>query len=82
MLSGIIFSKFLTLAKKSKMVLGAKSDKLPFKLMANIDEKGESNSEMQLLFEGEFNAMMSMMIKSPIQKFINSLSENLKSIFS
>lgn len=68
--------------ESSKIVLGAKSDKLPFKLMANIDEKGESNSEMQLLFEGEFNAMMSMMIKSPIQKFINSLSENLKSIFS
>lgn len=68
--------------ESSKIVLGAKSDKLPFKLMANIDEKGESNSEMQLLFEGEFNAMMSMMIKSPIQKFINSLSENLKSMFS
>jgi hypothetical protein len=68
--------------ESSKIVLGAKSDKLPFKLRANIDDKGESNSEMQLLFEGEFNAMMSMMIKSPIQKFINSLSENLKSMFS
>lgn len=68
--------------ESSKIVLGAKSDKLPFKLMAKIDDKGESNSEMQLLFEGEFNAMMSMMIKSPIQKFINSLSENLKSMFS
>lgn len=68
--------------ESSKIVLGAKSDKLPFKLMADIDDKGESNSEMQLLFEGEFNAMMSMMIKSPIQKFINSLSENLKSMFS
>ena len=66
----------------SSIVLGAKSDKLPFKLKADIEATGDSTSEMQLLFEGEFNAMMSMMIKSPIQKFINSLSENLKGLFS
>lgn len=65
----------------STVILGAKSDKLPFKLKADIEETSESTCEMQLLFEGEFNAMMSMMIKSPIQKFINSLSENLKGLF-
>jgi len=75
----------LTLKEKivaSKIVLGAKSDKLPFKLNADIQEIDENSSEIQLLFEGEFNAMMSMMIKSPIQKFITSLSENLKKLFN
>jgi carbon monoxide dehydrogenase subunit G len=75
----------LTLKEKivaSKIVLGAKSDKLPFKLTADIQEIDENSSEIQLLFEGEFNAMMSMMIKSPIQKFITSLSENLKKLFN
>jgi hypothetical protein len=75
----------LTLKEKivaSKIVLGAKSDKLPFKLTADIQEIDETSSEIQLLFEGEFNAMMSMMIKSPIQKFITSLSENLKKLFN
>lgn len=66
----------------SQIILGAKSDKLPFKLIANIDEVPENASEMQLLFEGEFNAMMSMMIKSPIQKFINNLAENLQKLFN
>jgi len=66
----------------SQIVLGAKSDKLPFKLTANIHEVSETSSEMQLLFEGEFNAMMSMMIKSPIQKFINNLAENLQKLYS
>ncbi len=66
----------------SQIILGAKSDKLPFKLIANIDEVSENASEMQLLFEGEFNAMMSMMIKSPIQKFINNLAENLQKLFN
>ena len=61
----------------SKIVLGAASDKLPFTLTANIDEAEESSSEVQLLFEGEFNAMMAMMIKGPITKFIETLAGNM-----
>jgi len=61
----------------SKIVLGAASDKLPFTLTATIDRVSDSSSEVQLLFEGEFNAMMAMMIKGPISKFIETLSENM-----
>ncbi len=61
----------------SKVILGAASEKLPFTLTANINEIEEGKTETQLLFEGEFNAMMAMMIKKPIQNFINSLSDNL-----
>ena len=60
----------------NKVVLGAASDKLPFTLTGNIEENG-NQSELQLVFEGEFNAMMAMMIKSPIQNFINALAENI-----
>ena len=59
-----------------KIILGARSEKLPFTLTANIEEV-ESGSTAQLEFEGEFNAMMAMMIKSPIKKFIAALSENI-----
>ena len=61
----------------SKIILGAASDKLPFTLTANIEAVSDSSSEVQLLFEGEFNAMMAMMIKGPITKFIETLSENM-----
>jgi hypothetical protein len=61
----------------SKIVLGAASDKLPFTLTANIEEISESSAAIQLVFEGEFNAMMAMMIKGPITKFIETLSENM-----
>jgi hypothetical protein len=61
----------------SKIVLGAASDKLPFTLTANIEEISESSAAIQLVFEGEFNAMMAMMIKGPITKFIETLSENI-----
>ncbi len=64
----------------SKIVLGAASDKLPFTLTANIEEISETSAAIQLVFEGEFNAMMAMMIKGPITKFIETLSENMSKL--
>lgn len=63
-----------------KVVLGAASDKLPFTLTADITALGETESEVGLSFEGEFNAMMAMMIKSPITNFIGTLSNNMDRI--
>ncbi|MEW7279440.1 SRPBCC family protein [Aquimarina sp. 2201CG1-2-11] len=60
-----------------QVVLGAASDKLPFTLTADIVDTEDGKSTTKLTFEGQFNAMMSMMIKSPIQNFINTLSENI-----
>jgi len=62
------------------IVLGAASDKLPFTLTAKIDSISENRSEVQLFFEGEFNAMMAMMIKGPISKFIETLSLNMNKL--
>jgi ribosome-associated toxin RatA of RatAB toxin-antitoxin module len=61
----------------SKVVLGAASDKLPFTLSATINPTSDASSEVQLFFEGEFNAMMAMMIKGPISKFIETLAQNM-----
>lgn len=63
-----------------KVVLGAASDKLPFTLTADIVSIDENSSEVVLNFEGEFNAMMAMMIKIPITNFIGTLSDNLSKI--
>lgn len=64
----------------NKVVLGAASEKLPFTLTANIIELGASETEVVLSFEGEFNAMMAMMIKSPITNFMGTLADNLYKI--
>lgn len=60
-----------------KVVLGSTSDKFPFTLTGNIVKIDETSSEVQLLFGGQFNPMVAMMIKNPIQKFISTLSENM-----
>lgn len=64
----------------SKVNLHAASDKLPFTLVANINTLAENSSEVQLEFEGEFNAMMAMMIKGPISKFIETLAVNMSKL--
>ncbi|CAM3510306.1 MULTISPECIES: SRPBCC family protein [Flavobacterium] len=64
----------------NKIVLGAASDKLPFTLTSNIDSVSDSESAVQLFFEGEFNAMMAMMVKGPISKFIETLANNMNKL--
>lgn len=64
----------------SKVVLGAASDKLPFSLTADIRALSPMETEVTLSFEGEFNAMMAMMIKAPITNFIGTLAGNLEKI--
>ncbi|MGB5458578.1 MAG: SRPBCC family protein [Eudoraea sp.] len=64
----------------NQLVLGAASEKLPFTLTVDIDSNNDSETEVGLRFEGEFNSMMAMMIKTPITNFMNALSDNLSKI--
>ena len=59
-----------------KIILGAASSKLNFSLIVLIDEVSVNTCESQLFFEGDFNPMMAMMVKKPLQKFIDTLTEN------
>ncbi|NNT71403.1 SRPBCC family protein [Flavobacterium sp. IMCC34852] len=64
----------------SKVNLAAASDKLPFTLTANLEAVADNSTGVQLVFEGEFNPMMAMMIKGPISKFIETLAENMNKL--
>ncbi|WP_461534309.1 SRPBCC family protein [Sinomicrobium sp.] len=61
-----------------RIVMGAADSKISFSLTANINQLAAKQSEVQLVFEGEFNAMMGMMIKGPITNFIGTLIDNMK----
>lgn len=63
------------------IVLGAASSKLPpFNLTAKIDELSSEQSAVQFFFDGDFNPMISMMLKGPLTKFIESLSNSLENL--
>lgn len=64
----------------SEIVLGAASDKIPFTLTGKIDAISDNLCEVQLKFQGEFNAMMAMMVKGPITKFIETLVNNMNNL--
>lgn len=64
----------------SKIVLKSDEGKLPFELVGHIAEEGVSNCRVRLDFEGTFNPMMEMMIKKPINNFLQSLAENLSKL--
>ncbi len=72
----------ITLEKKSaeefdKIELGAAGGKIDFSLTGHIQALSDDQSEVQLVFEGDFNPMMAMMIKGPISKFIETLVSNI-----
>ncbi|CAL2104385.1 conserved protein of unknown function [Tenacibaculum sp. 190130A14a] len=64
----------------SNITLGAASSKLPFTLAADINEVSENESKVTLKFNGDFNPMMAMMVKKPLSKFIETLTENIEKI--
>lgn len=66
--------------RPNKVVLGAKSDKIPFTLTGDIQALSGDSSTIELLFDGQINAMMAMMVKSPLSKFLDTLAENLREI--
>ena len=72
-----IVLKKKSLESPKTIVLGAAGGKLDFSLTAVIESISENESNVQLKFEGDFNAMMAMMIKGPISKFIETLAINI-----
>jgi hypothetical protein len=64
----------------SRIVLGAASSKIPFTLSLELKELEENKTEAQLLFKGEFNPMIGMMVKKPLTNFIATLIENIEKL--
>lgn len=66
------------LVSPEKIVLGSANEKFPFNLTADIVETSENSCDVQLLFDGKFNPMVAMMVKKPLQKFIDTLISNIE----
>ena len=65
----------------SQIVMGAtRESKIPFTLCVNLSELNKNQTEIQFLFEGNFNPMIAMMVKSPISKFIETLANKSKEL--
>lgn len=63
-----------------KILLSSANEKTPFQLSLLLNSTAENKTNAQFVFEGNFNAMMSMMIKNPISNFLGVLSQKLGSL--
>jgi len=60
----------------SLITLNSSESKINFSLSAQIKKIDENSCEFSLEFNGDLNPMIQMMVKTPLQSFINDLSKN------
>ena len=72
--------KIAELVEDQKVVLKSASSSLDFSLIGLMSPVGESQTEVQLLFEGNFNPFIKMMVEKPLQSFINTLTDKLEQL--
>tara|TARA_Y100000758_G_C15787599_1_gene325920 strand:+ start:11 stop:406 length:396 start_codon:yes stop_codon:yes gene_type:complete len=64
----------------SKIVLKSLDSKIDFSLTGFISQSDDETSSFYLEFDGNLNPMLQMMVKNPLQSFINDLSKNIKNL--
>jgi hypothetical protein len=77
-LKGMPAIKLVIGEKKSPSLikLNSSDSKINFLLTAQIEKIDENNCTFSLEFNGDLNPMVQMMVKTPLQSFINDLSIN------
>ena len=65
---------------ENEVILKSASSSLDFALRGVMNAVNETQTEVQLLFEGKFNPFIKMMVEKPLQNFINALSENIEKL--
>ena len=65
---------------ETKVVLKSASSSLDFALNGMLNQINETQTEVQLLFEGKFNPFIKMMVEKPLQNFINALTDNIEKL--
>jgi len=59
----------------TQIVMTADGGSVPFELQANLEDRDEK-TKIQLVFEGNINPMMQMMVKKPLTQFLEALIAN------
>lgn len=62
------------------ITLNSSESKINFSLTAHINKIDQSNCNFSLEFNGDLNPMIQMMVKTPLQSFINDLSNNISKL--
>ncbi|MDR3272549.1 MAG: SRPBCC family protein [Flavobacteriaceae bacterium] len=61
----------------SKVVFTSAKDSIQFDLSLLIDKVSETSSQAQIIFDGQFNPFISMMIEKPLKNFVKTLTQGI-----
>lgn len=64
----------------SLITLNSSESKISFSLKAELKKIDDDNCTFSIQFNGDLNPMIQMMVKTPLQSFINDLSANASSL--
>ncbi|MDO4225692.1 MAG: SRPBCC family protein [Bergeyella zoohelcum] len=67
-------------ATAERVVLKSGNPNLDFALIGKMNSINDNQTEVQLLFEGKFNAFIKMMVEKPLQNFINTLTDKIEQL--
>lgn len=59
------------------IVLTSSNDKISFSLRGQLTKVSETQTDVQLKFDGDFNPMVAIMVKKPLTQFMESLIANM-----
>lgn len=61
----------------TELVYGAIEGKIPFQLTLFLTPITDKQTDVQFIFEGNFNPMMVLMVKAPVSKLIETMAEKV-----
>lgn len=64
----------------SSVKLLSNDSNLNFQICITVDSVDDNSSVVYVKFEGKFSTMIEMMIKNPLEKFINSLKNKVEEL--
>ena len=64
----------------SLITLNSSESKINFSLKAELKKIDDNNCTFSIEFNGDLNPMVQMMVKTPLQSFINDLSANASNL--
>ena len=64
----------------SSVKLLSNDSNLNFQICITVDSVDKNSSVVYVKFEGKFSTMIEMMIKNPLEKFINSLKNKVEEL--
>lgn len=67
---------------QERAVLRSASSSLDFELVSLLSALNEQQTEVQLVFEGNFNPFIKMMVEKPLKNFMDGLTTKIETLYA